>query len=140
MVLNAKNFPGSIQIAGSSFQKNMAYIKDYYIEENKLGAAFIEPGAIKYSDFERQKGQLNFKVCDLLVYKGVYLSQFLTNPQKGFDDVSFVANYEQVSPLLIVENQGPVILLNNLFAENIGTTGGAIHIKSPDFESKIASN
>ena len=36
---------------------------------------------------------------------------------------------------MIIENKGPLIIVNNTFTENIGTIGGAIHIFSPDFES-----
>ena len=37
---------------------------------------------------------------------------------------------------MILANKGPIIIKNNTFEENIGTTGGAIHIMSPDFEYK----
>ena len=36
-VLNTKAFPGGIQIQNSTFAKNMAFIKDYLVVENKLG-------------------------------------------------------------------------------------------------------
>lgn len=40
--------------------------------------------------------------------------------------------------LMIQANQGPIIIKDNLFEENIGTMGGAIHIMSPDFETGAA--
>ena len=42
--------------------------------------------------------------------------------------------WETVSPIFIQANTAPVILLDNTFSENIGTTGGALHIISPNFE------
>ena len=33
-VLNIDSFPGAIQIQGSQFKQNMAYIQDYVLEEN----------------------------------------------------------------------------------------------------------
>ena len=53
----------------------MAYIKDYFISENTLGTQFIEPNMIQFSDFEKQTGQLNFKVCNLNNFVGQYLTQ-----------------------------------------------------------------
>ena len=44
--------------------------------------------------------------------------------------------YETVSPIYIQANTAPIILIGNVFSENIGTTGGAIHIVSPNFELK----
>ena len=35
---------------------------------------------------------------------------------------------------MIIANKGPTIIKNNVFDENIGTMGGAIHIMSPNFE------
>ena len=41
---------------------------------------------------------------------------------------------------MILANQGPILIKDNIFEENIGTIGGAIHIMSPDFETNISSN
>ena len=48
-----------------------------------------------------------------------------------------VANYETVSPIYIYANTGPVVLKGNNFLENIGTSGGAVHISSPRFEQSM---
>ena len=34
---------------------------------------------------------------------------------------------------MIRGNRGPIIFSGNTFKDNIGTTGGAIHIEDPDF-------
>ena len=39
-----------------------------------------------------------------------------------------------MSPFFIYGNAGSIIFLENEFKENIGTTGGAIHIEQPNFE------
>ena len=44
--------------------------------------------------------------------------------------------WETVSPIFIQANTAPIILINNTFSENIGTTGGALHIISPNFEAR----
>ena len=54
-------------------------------------------------------------------------------------DEDFLQRYESVSTLMIRRNQGPIVINNNTFSENIGTMGGAIHIYSPDFESNADS-
>ena len=43
-------------------------------------------------------------------------------------------SYENVSPIFILGHSAPLILHNNTFSENIGTTGGGINIISPNFE------
>ena len=42
-VINAKGFPGAIQIEGSTFERNMAYIKDYLLIENSLTKEYLTP-------------------------------------------------------------------------------------------------
>ena len=116
----------------------MAYIKDYIVEESAYIDEFLEIGEIKYSDFERQLGQVFFKYCDLTTWRGQYLSNKFADPSGEFNDLDFVREYESVSTLIIVANRGPIIIKDNLFEENIGTMGGAIHIMSPDFESTAA--
>ena len=64
----------------------------------------------------------------------------MTDPAGSFDDLQFAYYYEAVSPILIVENKGPVIIKENTFSENIGTLGGAVHILSPDFETNKGLN
>ena len=134
-VLNTKGFPGAIQIEGSTFGQNMAYIADYVIQENVPSDTYLTPSTIKYSDFEAQTGQLNFKICDLRSFRASYIFQKLADPNGDFDDLDFAQNYESVSTLMIIENKGPLIIKNNTFTDNIGTMGGAIHVFSPDFES-----
>ena len=48
-VLNVKGFPGTIQIEQSTFKNNMAYIKDYYLKENKASDIYLTPTTIAYS-------------------------------------------------------------------------------------------
>lgn len=38
-----------------------------------------------------------------------------------------------MAPFVIKGNQGPIIFNNNNFRDNIGTTGGVLHIEDPDF-------
>ena len=38
-----------------------------------------------------------------------------------------------MSPFFIYGNTGSIIFTDNDFNENIGTTGGVIHIEQPDF-------
>ena len=54
--------------------------------------------------------------------------------------MGIVENYESVSSIMVIANQGPIIIKDNIFEENIGTMGGAIHIMSPDFEHNQMSN
>ena len=61
----------------------------------------------------------------------------MTDPFGSFDDATFAAIYEAVSPILIVSNRGPTLFKNNTFSENIGTLGGAVHIYAPDFETNV---
>lgn len=132
-VLNIDSFPGAVQIQGNTFKKNMAYIRDYVLEEVSTSLNYFDPVNIKYSSFENQMGQVFFKVCDLTTYRAEYLFQHMADSRDEFDDVSFVQNYETVSPLVIIANKGPIVIKDNTFEENIGTMGGAIHIMSPDF-------
>ena len=64
-MLNIDSFPGTVQIQGNEFLRNMAYIKDYVVEENASIDEFLESEEIKYSQFELQQGQVFFKVCNL---------------------------------------------------------------------------
>ena len=134
-VLNARDFPGAIQIESSQVHRNMAYVKDFLIQENLLGSTFITPAQIQFTQWEASKGQLNFKVCDLTSFRGLYLTQYLTDPSTELDDLALASNYEAVSPFVIMLNRGPIIFINNTIQENIGTLGGAVHIFAPDFET-----
>ena len=89
-VLNVEEFPGTIQIEGSSFKQNMAFIKDYLVHVNDQADSYLTPSTIKYSQFELQSGQLNFKVCNLISYTGEYLVQQMADPEVGFADDEFV--------------------------------------------------
>ena len=44
-----------------------------------------------------------------------------------------VDTLENVAAFMIKGNKGPMIFTGNNFRENIGTTGGVIHIESPEF-------
>ena len=72
--MNIDSFPGTIQIQGSQFSQNMAYIKDYIIEQNTVADSYLQTSNIEYSDFEQQNGQVFFKICDSL-NRGEYLVQ-----------------------------------------------------------------
>ena len=132
-VINAQGFPGTIQIDDSVFRGNMAYIKDYYLLENEAKDQYLSVDDLIYSDFEQRSGQLNFKICNK-AYEREYLSQVLADPRDNFDDGEFAKNYETVTSIFIQTNQGPTVIRNNRFEENIGTMGGVISIMSPDFE------
>ena len=93
-----------------------------------------------YTEFDFLSGQLKFKSCSPANYRGSYMFQTIGDPTKSFDDADFVKQYESISTLMIIANQGPIIIRGNQFIENIGTSGGAIHIYSPDFESNAGSN
>ena len=69
-IMNLKDFPGMIQVEDTTIRQNMAYIKDFFIDVNNLGSSFLEPGQITFSKWEASSGQLNFKVCDLLTFRG----------------------------------------------------------------------
>lgn len=45
-VINAKGFNGTILIEGSTFERNMAYIKDYLIIENSQTTEYLRPETI----------------------------------------------------------------------------------------------
>ena len=51
-MLNIDSFPGTVQIQGNEFLRNMAYIKDYVVEENASIDEFLESAEIKFSQFE----------------------------------------------------------------------------------------
>ena len=76
-----------------------------------------------------------FKVC---ATDGSYTSQYymadVIDPDLEFDDSLYVNNMEQMAPFFIYANGGPMMFIDNEFSENIGTTGGAIHIEQPNFE------
>ena len=57
------------------------------------------------------------------------------DPNANFEDEDMVHGYESAVPIFIRANHGPMIFVNNTFSENIGTSGGAIQILSPNFES-----
>ena len=57
----------------------------------------------------------------------------MIDPDQTLDDSIVVKQTESVAPFVIKGNQGPILFIKNKFAENIGTTGGAIHIEDPEF-------
>ena len=63
---------------------------------------------------------------------GRYLFNEVIDPKNTFDDSLVVDSMENVAPFMIKGNQGPIIFTGNTFTDNIGTTGGVIHIESPD--------
>lgn len=73
----------------------MAYIKDYILQENSSAEAgnYIEANDMKFSEFEDQKGQILFKVCDVN-YRAEYFFQKMADPTGDFDDGGFVTRYE----------------------------------------------
>jgi hypothetical protein len=59
--------------------------------------------------------------------------QEVINPDGNWDDNLMISTLENVATFMIKGNQGPIIFKENEFSENIGTTGGVIHIEDPDF-------
>ena len=57
----------------------------------------------------------------------------MIDPDTEFNDGTIVDTIENISAIIIKGNRGPMIFVNNTFYENIGMTGGVIHIESPDF-------
>lgn len=113
----------------------MAYIKEYLVKENGSSDSYLSTLNVQYSSFEDQSGQVNFKVCEKPSYVGKYLFQSLADSRDSLDDLGLVMQYESISTLVIMANQGPIIINGNTFEENIGTMGGVMHIMSADFET-----
>ena len=68
-----------------------------------------------------------------MTYTSNYFFKEVVDPDKEFDDSVVIDTIENVSVFMIKGNQGPMIFSGNKFSENIGTTGGVIHIESPEF-------
>ena len=77
--------------------------------------------------------QLQFKKCVDDEWTGRYLFQEAIDPDTEFDDSLLITNMENIAPFVIKGNRGAIIFSGNIFRENIGTTGGVIHIEDPDF-------
>lgn len=115
----------------------MAYIKHIQIKPNKINDDFYEyPIDVSYSQFmklkDRHKDKLSFVTCTK-DYEYRYLFKELFDPQKGIDETEMALIFEQVSPIFIFANAGPILIHNSTFRDNIGTTGGAINILAPNF-------
>ena len=74
---------------------------------------------------------MQLKVCQNKVAR--YFLQEVIHPDSEWDDDLMIQTLENVATFMIKGNQGPIIFRENEFSENIGTTGGAIHIENPDF-------
>ena len=72
---------------------------------------------------------LQFKVCIDDIWYARYFFNEVIDPNEFFDDKVFINALETVAPFNIRGNQGAIIFLDNTFSENIGTTGGSIHIE-----------
>ena len=67
-----------------------------------------------------------------------YLFNEVIDPDGLFDDSNIVNLIENVAAFMIKGNQGPIIFTGNTFEDNIGTTGGVIHIEHPDYRNNNA--
>ena len=126
-------------MAKSIFTRNMVYIKEILIEPSLTTKEFynVDDGD-GLSNFAPDDRVLKFKVCRT---DGSYLAEYyfsdVIDPDTEFDDSLYVKNMEQMSPFFIYANGGPLVFVDNDFEENIGTTGGAIHIEQPNFDVTI---
>ena len=86
---------------------------------------------IEFSDTDQTS--LQFKKCVDVTYTSNYFFKEVIDPDKEFDDSVVIDTIENVSVFMIKGNEGAMIFSGNEFKENIGTTGGVIHIESPEF-------
>ena len=82
---------------------------------------------------DADQSYLQFKVCVDNLWYANYFFQSVIDPDSEFDDALIVDTLENVATIMIKGNQGPMIFTGNTFRDNIGTTGGAIHIEYPEF-------
>lgn len=136
LILKTEGFPGTITVKKSLFFQNMAYIQQILLSEDLQTKTEYDFDDIEmYIQFKGFVGSthIQFKVCVDNLWTSKYLFQDSINPNEQFDDALVVANIETVAPFVIIGNQGPIVFVGNTFRENIGTTGGVIHIQDPDF-------
>ena len=76
---------------------------------------------------------MQFKTCVDLEWYARYFFLEVIKDNAEWKDEKMVHLLESVSAFVIKGNRGPMIFSGNEFRENIGTTGGVIHIEKPDF-------
>ena len=136
LIINSQGFHGAVRVINSNFYKNIVYIKEILIEPALTTDEYynVDDGD-GLSNFAPDDTVLKFKVC---ATDGSYTSQYymaeVIDPDIEFDDSLYVNNMEQMAPFFIYANGGPILFIDNEFSENIGTTGGVIHIEQPNFE------
>ena len=136
LIINTQGFHGAIRVSNSKITKNMVYIKEILIEPALTTEEYynVDDGD-GLSNFATDDKVLKFKVCKADgSYTSEYYMAMVIDPDTEFDDGLYVQHMEQMSPFFIYANGGPIVFIDNEFSENIGTTGGAIHIEQPNFE------
>lgn len=135
LILNTNGFSGTIEVANSTFTANIAYIQQVLIYEYQTGTDFYsfdsQEMLIQFSN--QDQTYLQFKQCVDQTWTSRYLFNEVIDPDQTFDDSIVVDMIENVAAFMIKGNRGPVIFSGNTFRDNIGTTGGVIHIEDPDF-------
>ena len=113
----------------------MAYIQEILIHEMPVSETYNDFNnkeiLIQFSNDEQTFVQ--FKKCVTDTWIGRYFFREVIDPDTEFDDAHVNDELENVSPFMIKGNRGPIIFTGNIFRDNIGTTGGVIHIEDPDF-------
>ena len=129
-----------IEVKDSRFIRNIAYIQQILISEHDISRRFYDmsdpamQAAFQGSD---PGNQVQMKVCVDNAWTSRYFFQEVIDPDETYDDSVTVNNIETVSPFYIRGNAGAIVFADNMFSENIGTTGGAIHIEDPDFRYAV---
>ena len=142
LILNIDNFPGTVEISNSYFNKNMVYIKDILIKQNESGQDSFNEFFIHSSKFRIKEGGdgIVFSKCDSASGKTEYLFQIMNDVRSKSHDYYGALAYEAASPIFISANQGPMLFINNTFSENIGLHGGAIEILTPNYAVHSSSD
>ena len=135
LILNTNGYSGSIEVKDCEIEANIAYIQEMLIYESLTTDTFYDfkdkEMIIEFSDTDQTS--LQFKKCVDVTYTSNYFFKEVIDPDKEFDDSVVIDTIENVSVFMIKGNEGAMIFSGNEFKENIGTTGGVIHIESPEF-------
>ena len=111
----------------------MVYIKEILLEPVRITKSYYDvDDGDGLANFGSDSQNLEMKICES-DYTATYYMTETIDPNTEFDDALFVNNMEQMAPFFIYGNTGSIIFTDNEFNENIGTTGGVIHIDQPDF-------
>ena len=133
--MNTNGYAGAIEVANSTFTSNMAYIQEILIYETIVSDEYYafddKEMIVQFSNADQT--YIQFKKCVDNAWTGRYFFREVIDPDTEFDDSLVVDNLENVAPFMIKGNRGAIIFSGNTFSDNIGTTGGVIHIEYPDF-------